>query len=277
MILNLASLAFNANIETGGGTPAWGTEMGQGEGYKFTFEDMSDFFTGMVYNSISDLDKVYCPLGKGGNQQKDYEFVIGSLFNKIYVNGLPVYNAKFLLLIVKKIVGQHHVGRRTLKYNPRMTYNDELINDDCFVKTAETLGINKDSAWFINEINIKNQDELHFTAYVLDEKTKIYHSNDERKEDFISKLPKEKKPYVYNPQNEECILQKIYFGTPGSGKSYKIHELYEMSKDEDGNLVEDENKKKKIYRTTFHPDSDYTSFIGCYKPIVEIVKGEKKI
>ena len=29
MILNLGSLSFNADINGGGGTPAWGTEMGQ--------------------------------------------------------------------------------------------------------------------------------------------------------------------------------------------------------------------------------------------------------
>lgn len=46
-------------------------------------------------------------------------------------------------------------------------------------------------------------------------------------------------------------LQKIFFGTPGSGKSYKIKEA---------------TKGKKVHRTTFHPDSDYASFVGCYKP-----------
>ena len=43
MILNLGTIQFNANIEGGGGTPSWGTELGQGEGYKFSFEDMDDF------------------------------------------------------------------------------------------------------------------------------------------------------------------------------------------------------------------------------------------
>ncbi|MBR8759028.1 hypothetical protein IX327_000409 [Porphyromonas levii] len=35
MRLNLSSLSFNIDVESGGGTPAWGTELGQGEGYKF--------------------------------------------------------------------------------------------------------------------------------------------------------------------------------------------------------------------------------------------------
>ena len=122
MILNLGSLSFNANLAGGGGTPAWGTELGQGEGYKFAFEDLSDCLTGMVYKAIPDLDQVACPLGKGGNQRDDYDFVIASLFDKVYVNGKRIDDARFLLLIVKKLVGDHHVGRRTIKYNPRISY-----------------------------------------------------------------------------------------------------------------------------------------------------------
>ena len=49
-------------------------------------------------------------------------------------------------------------------------------------------------------------------------------------------------------------LQTIYFGAPGSGKSHKVAE--------DLAGVGREN----IFRTTFHPDYDYASFVGCYKP-----------
>lgn len=51
-------------------------------------------------------------------------------------------------------------------------------------------------------------------------------------------------------------LQIIYFGAPGSGKSHKVAE------DLAGISMEN------IFRTTFHPDYDYASFVGCYKPIV---------
>ena len=51
--------------------------------------------------------------------------------------------------------------------------------------------------------------------------------------------------------------QVIYFGAPGSGKSHRISE--ELS-----GVMED-----NIFRTTFHPDSDYASFVGCYKPVME--------
>lgn len=53
----------------------------------------------------------------------------------------------------------------------------------------------------------------------------------------------------------EIALQTIFFGSPGTGKSFKI-------KDKILDGVDD----NFIFRTTFHPDTDYASFVGCYKP-----------
>lgn len=49
----------------------------------------------------------------------------------------------------------------------------------------------------------------------------------------------------------EGPLQQIFYGAPGTGKSHKVKEL---------------TGKDNVVRTTFHPDSDYSSFVGCYKP-----------
>ena len=267
MILNLGSLAFNANIETGGGTPAWGTELGQGEGYKFAFEDMSDFFTGMVYKSVADIDKVTCPLGKGGNQRADYDFVIASLFDKVFVNGKKVDNARFLLLVVKKLNGDHHVGRRTIKYNPRMTYRGEYVNDNCFKKMTATMGLPEDAAWFVYEIFIENQDELHFTAFELGQEPQSYRNNDERKNAFINRLPKEGKRIYSTDILTKQLLQQIFYGAPGTGKSHRIKNDERVKAAEDKNLV---------FRTTFHPDSDYSTFVGAYKPTMRAVADKYK-
>lgn len=59
--------------------------------------------------------------------------------------------------------------------------------------------------------------------------------------------------------HDEFYRQKIYYGAPGTGKSYKIKHLLEL------NNVPKEN----IFRTTFHPDSDYSTFVGAYKPTME--------
>ena len=246
MILNLGSLAFNCDIQYGGGTPAWGTELGQGEGYRFSFEDTGDFLSAMLYCSIPDTENVKCPLGKGGQQTDSYEFVVASIFTKVFINGTLVPNGNFLLLIVKKLKGAHHVGRRTIKYNPNMTYMGKQINRDCFDKMEQAIGLNSDSAWFIYQMTTKNQDELHFSAYILDKDKKlIFESTESRRSAFLSAL-KQSPIVTSNPS-----LQKIYFGNPGSGKSYK---------------VETETKGKKVFRTTFHPDSDYSTFVGTYKP-----------
>ena len=183
MILNLSSLYFNLDIESHGGTPSWGTELGQGKDYKFSFEDKESFMLGMVYNAIPDTENVFCPIGKGGNQADNYDFVISSLFSKIYVNGEMVVGAQFLLLIIKKLIGEHHVGRRTLKYNPKMTYHGRRINEDCFNRMAATLGVTPNGAWFVSEINVVEQDELHFSVYVVEKEVpQKYKSLQERKE-----------------------------------------------------------------------------------------------
>ena len=46
-------------------------------------------------------------------------------------------------------------------------------------------------------------------------------------------------------------LQQIYYGAPGTGKSHIINEITEG---------------ESVIRTTFHPDSDYSTFVGAYKP-----------
>ena len=54
--------------------------------------------------------------------------------------------------------------------------------------------------------------------------------------------------------NVQRPRQIIYYGAPGTGKSHKIKELLKGI------------SKENIFRTTFHPDSDYSSFVGAYKP-----------
>lgn len=51
-------------------------------------------------------------------------------------------------------------------------------------------------------------------------------------------------------------LQQIYYGAPGTGKSYEISEVI---------------RGRAAIRTTFHPDSDYSTFVGAYKPTMKTV------
>lgn len=72
---------------------------------------------------------------------------------------------------------------------------------------------------------------------------------------------------IDNKPSLDLPLQQIYFGAPGTGKSHEI---------------KDQIKKHKSFRITFHPDTDYSSFVGAYKPTsVEVpmltTLGEKAI
>lgn len=58
----------------------------------------------------------------------------------------------------------------------------------------------------------------------------------------------------------EIILQKIFYGAPGTGKSHTVDTEYV--------------KGNKCFRITFHPDTDYASFVGCYKPKMGGATGE---
>lgn len=62
-------------------------------------------------------------------------------------------------------------------------------------------------------------------------------------------------------------LQQIFYGAPGTGKSFSIKSVIaeHMSIDVDQVDMEADN----IFRTTFHPDYDYAQFVGCYKPTKE--------
>ena len=62
---------------------------------------------------------------------------------------------------------------------------------------------------------------------------------------------------------DEFSRQIIYYGAPGTGKSHKIKEILgEYEECPEYKKVPKEN----IFRTTFHPDSDYSTFVGAYKP-----------
>lgn len=65
--------------------------------------------------------------------------------------------------------------------------------------------------------------------------------------------------------------QIIYYGAPGTGKSHEV-------KKQTGELLDngEERDMPNVFRTTFHPDTDYASFVGCYKPTMKPTSKEEK-
>jgi hypothetical protein len=102
--------------------------------------------------------------------------------------------------------------------------------------------------------NYSFQNYLSRVSTFLDlspKRTVIYVENEPEIVEF-SKTPIQNLPH-----------QKIYFGSPGTGKSYRINN--EIAKGYEKFVV------------TFHPDFDYFDFVGSYKPETIEENGEKKI
>lgn len=57
-------------------------------------------------------------------------------------------------------------------------------------------------------------------------------------------------------RKSDIPLQQIFYGAPGTGKSHAVNEL---------------TAGKDVIRTTFHPDTDYSTFVGAYKPTTKPV------
>lgn len=60
----------------------------------------------------------------------------------------------------------------------------------------------------------------------------------------------------YLETNVKNSLQQIFYGAPGTGKSH---------------IIKEQTKGEDVIRTTFHPDTDYSTFVGTYKPTTELV------
>ena len=108
-----------------------------------------------------------------------------------------------------------------------------------------------DKDWndFMNLIEVKNPG----VRKKLDDSLKDVERSDSQAQ--VSE-PKDKNG---KPLSRNCI----YFGAPGTGKSFTV----------DKTVANDDT----AIRTTFHPDSDYASFVGSYKPTMEVTGKARRI
>ena len=120
--------------------------------------------------------------------------------------------------------------------------------------------------FFINKLHltVKNNLSDYFAFYKLDaNEYLLFYVPELLYDNFIQLFKAEIPPFSVENKidktNIEYPLQQIYYGAPGTGKSHRIKkQLEEMNV-----------PKENIFRTTFHPDSDYSSFVGAYKPTMK--------
>ena len=70
------------------------------------------------------------------------------------------------------------------------------------------------------------------------------------------KYGKERFSVPVEKKRAQYTLQQIFYGAPGTGKSFAIKE---------------QTNGEDVIRITFHPDTDYSTFVGSYKPTTKAV------
>lgn len=93
-----------------------------------------------------------------------------------------------------------------------------------------------------NDFNVKEYSDIISTSLSI---------RDIKVDNNVESAPKEEDT---DNDDKQLPLQQITYGAPGTGKSYGIKK---------------ETAGKSVIRTTFHPDSDYSTFVGAYKPVME--------
>lgn len=251
MKVDITSMFFNSIVEGKTATPAWRTSLGQSKSKACRLEvetpGLIDIIVGLTYKAKSDLSKL-----EKNNISGD--LLVCSVFDKIYVNSKLIEGTSYTLLLLKETSASHS-GRLQLCYSPHIAY-DGYKNSDALTLFQQRLGVTNEGCWFVYDISIKNQDELHFSAVVVDnDKPAIYTGTSQERSNYWRSLV----PSLTTSSNysSEFALQQIFYGAPGTGKSHKV------------NMEIQNTPNALVLRTTFHPDSDYSTFVGAYKPTMK--------
>ena len=133
---------------------------------------------------------------------------------------------------------------------------------------AETGGNSQIKDFFINKLHLTVENNLsdYFAFYKLDtDNYLLFYVPKLLYDNFIQLFKAEIPPF--NVENKvakidiDYSIQQIFYGAPGTGKSHAVKTETEVWE-----------KRGRVVRTTFHPDSDYSTFVGAYKPTTESVQ-----
>ncbi|MGN0830712.1 MAG: AAA family ATPase [Candidatus Ornithospirochaeta sp.] len=138
-----------------------------------------------------------------------------------------------------------------------------LIDDEskirCFLNIIQA---NEDSIVFKklvelgNGVSFPNLPEFNTTVFEIDDETKkqVFKVTFNSVSDFFANKECLNEHHDNYPKVKDKPFNRIVFGAPGTGKSYKL----EQDRIPFGDNYE---------RITFHPDYSYAQFVGTYKPV----------
>ena len=254
--MRIKNTAFVYNVTVQGSSNCdWGTDIGQSKKHTFTLEGFPEFINAMVYYKIEDPQNIQVILGKGNrtpqpfSAYKDNQLVLASCFKKVFVNDKLLDGQRFIAYILKEVNAYNSLGkinvhkdRCTLKFSNSLLYKGELVNQKCIDAISSAFGQSSNGSWAILEMNIENEDELHFRGFALGNTPKDYLSTEDRNEDFARRfdriVPLKTKTHEPLTEGVDLISEEysyisaiktkpflIFGGFSGTGKSQKVKEL----------------------------------------------------
>lgn len=173
------------------------------------------------------------------------EFVINQL---ALLDALFVEAGKSVETITQEWNARKDVPQKNGKIDTRFYFNglqkEVTYTDSKGNECKEKFTIRNYFAGGYSELHIKKADDGIFDIEI----TNVNTPYDDGKEDGL-----EEKEVIAKPS---LSLQQIFYGAPGTGKSHTIKE---------------ETRESDVIRTTFHPDTDYSTFVGAYKPTTALL------
>lgn len=243
MKIDITSLCFGFKIEkeNDSGTPAWATSIGQapkGICYVDTErEGLDELVYGMMYKSHSDFEnlKVHNVIGleKKEEPRSDRERMMFSVFEDVYVNGKKVNG--IYTLSYEREDSDSHKNRLHICYAKYLTYK-EHSNKKTLQEMAKVLECDDNACWFVTDINVVNQSQLHFSAIVVNPNNSMTYANSRiRKQAWDNMMGKvgyefpisceiasEHPPYLTAIKSKPFLLLA---GISGTGKSRIVREF----------------------------------------------------
>jgi hypothetical protein len=195
------------------------------------------------------------------------DYVEENMFaNKVNIYPFLVFLYKFVPfeeqpsveVLIQKFASEYHISILSiLKWFYKGDFN-VVFASECVKRTElkEKLKIQYSTLTFDSSYSVKAKaSELSRAPFIQT----LYAGMDSVKCLLISKINLDALYPALNVLNknikEDCFpRQQIFYGAPGTGKSFTINQ---------------EIKGEDVIRTTFHPDSDYSSFVGAYKPTTQ--------
>ena len=130
------------------------------------------------------------------------------------------------------------------------------------------------------KVNVVDKEQELFNVQLVSNYQEVIKTKYMKKEEYFHLFDG-----IVREDNYDPTEQKIYYGCPGTGKSRKVKDKTEGEHGEsivyfdpqgikipDIDAYEDKSKvTTNIFRTTFHPDYDYSTFVGAYKPVMKPV------